>query len=144
MKLVSLLLVALTLAGATAAAAGATSTARTSSRGFCSTARGVAASIVNSTTFPSHRVTPAELKIAYGKVAAAEPALLATAPSSLKRDLRPVFGFINVLIADYKQAGWDISNLAPQLPTLAVQARKVNPHIQVVRAYLTTKCKLKV
>jgi hypothetical protein len=86
----------------------------------------------------------AALRTAYTKVAAAEPALLATAPTSLKPDLRPVFGFINNLIADFKQVNWKISNMTSQLPTLAVQARRVSPHIRVVRAYLNTTCKLDV
>jgi len=89
-------------------------------------------------------VTPAALKTAYTKVAAAEPSLLATEPASLKPHLRPVFGFINVLIADWKQADWKIANLQPKLPTLAAQARKVNPHIRVVQAYLDNTCKLGV
>jgi hypothetical protein len=144
MKLASLLVVVLALAAATAASAGATPSSQAGSQSFCSTARGVARSIVNSTTLPSGRVTPAELETAYTKVAAAEPSLLATAPASLKPDLRPVFGFINVLIADFKQAGWKVSNLTPQLPTLAAQVRKVNPHIRRVRSYLNATCKLNV
>ena len=144
MKLVSLLVVVLALAAATAASAGATPSAQTGSRSFCSTARGVARSIVDSTTLPSGRVTPAALKTAYTKVAEAEPSLLATAPASLKPDLRPVFGFINVLIADFKKANWKVSNLTPQLPTLAAQADRVSPHIRRVRAYLNTTCKLDV
>jgi hypothetical protein len=144
MKLVSLLVVVVSLATATAAAARATPTSQTGLQTFCSTARGVARSIVNSTTLPSGRVTPAALKTAYTKVAAAEPSLLATAPASLKTDLRPVFGFINVLIADFKQADWKVSNLTPQLPALAAQVRKVNPHIRRVRSYLDTTCKLDI
>lgn len=143
MKLVSLLAVVLALAAASAATA-AIPSAKTGSRGFCSTARSVARSIVNSTTLPSGRVTPAALETAYTKVAEAEPSLLATAPASLKPDLRPVFGFINVLIADFKQANWKVSNLRSQLPTLAAQARKVNPHIRRVRSYLDTTCKLDI
>jgi hypothetical protein len=144
MKLVSLLVVVLALAAVTAASAGATPAAQTASRSFCSTARGVARSIVNSTTLPSGRVTPTALKTAYTKVAAAEPSLLATAPASLKPELRPVFDFINVLIADFKKANWKISNLAPKLPTLAAQADRVSPHIRRVRSYLNTTCKLNV
>ncbi len=126
MKLVSLLVVVLSLAAATAAD-GATPTTQRGPRTFCSTARSVARSIVNSTTLPSGRVTPAALETAYTKVAAAEPSLLATAPTSLKPDLRPVFGFINVLIADFKQANWRVANLTPQLPTLAAQVRQGEP-----------------
>jgi hypothetical protein len=144
MKLGSLLLVVLALAGATAAAAGATPTAHAGSSSFCSIARSVGRDIVKSTTLPSGRVTPAALKTAYTKVAAAEPSLLATEPASLKPHLRPVFGFVNVLIADYKQAGWKIANLMPKLPALAVQARKVGPHMHVVQAYLDNTCHLGV
>jgi hypothetical protein len=144
MKLASLLIVVLALAAATAATAGAKTTAQTGSRSFCGTARGVARSIVNSTTLPSGRVTPAALETAYTKVASAEPSLLATAPSSLKRDLRPVFGFINVLIADFKQANWRVANLAPQLPTLAAKADVVKPHLRRVRSYLDGTCKLNI
>jgi hypothetical protein len=144
MKLVSLLVVVLALTASTAASAGATATAQTGSSSFCGTARGVARSIVNSTTLPSGRVTPTALKTAYTKVAAAEPSLLATAPAALKPDLRPVFGFINVLIADFKQANWKISNMTPQLPALAAKADKVSPHIRKVRAYLNSTCKLDV
>jgi hypothetical protein len=141
MKLVSLLLAIAALAGATA---GATSAAQTTSRSFCSTARSVAKSIVDSTTLPKGQVTPAALRTVYTKVADAEPALLATQPASLKPHLRPVFGFINVLIADYKQAGWKIGNMTAQLPTLAAQAQRVSPHIRVVKAYLNNTCKLDV
>jgi hypothetical protein len=141
MKLVFLLLVLFALAGASAAAGGA---AQTTSRGFCGTARSVARDIVNSTTLPKGQVTPATLKTTYTKVADAEPALLATEPKVLKPHLAPVFSFINVLITDYKQAGWKIGNMTAQLPALAAQAQRVSLHIRAVRAYLNGTCKLDV
>ena len=141
------LVVGLAVSAAEATSASASSSAPASNQtaaSFCGIARGVAHDIVNSTSLSSAAaLTPADLKTAYGKVAAAEPALLASSPKSLKVNLRQVFGFINLLIADYKKANWNVRGLLAD-PTLVPRAKAVQRPMHTVKVYLNTKCKLDV
>jgi hypothetical protein len=138
-----LALACLALAGY-APSAGAAPTARQSSSSFCGVARGVAKDIVSSTTMAKRRVNPTDIMITYKKVHAAEPALLAAAPSPVKSRLRPVFGFVNLVIADYKKVNWDPSALGPFLPSLAARGVKIEPQLQALRTYFRTTCKIDV
>lgn len=140
MKLITLTLVLVVLA-ANAATAGASSS-RTA--GFCGVARGVARGIVNSTSLNKGAVSPTDIRTTYLKIAAAEPALLSSAPAPVKANLRPVFGFLNLLIADFKKAHWTTAGLAPYLPALAPRAQAIQPQLHRLRAYFKTTCKLDV
>ena len=142
------LAVALAVAAADATSASASSTAPASNRtaaSFCGIARGVAHDIVNSTSLSrAAALTPADLKTAYGKVAAAEPALLASSPKSLKVSLRQVFGFVNLLIADYKKANWNVRGLVADMSRLVPRANAVQRPMHAVKVYLNGTCKLNV
>jgi hypothetical protein len=148
MKTVLLSLVlALAVSAADATSASASSSTRAGSEtaaSFCGVARGVARDIVNSTSL-SHAaaLTPADLKTAYGKVAAAEPALLSSSPKTLKSNLRQVFGFVNLLIADYKKTNWNVRGLLAD-PTLVPRAKAVQRPMHAVKIYLNGTCKLNV
>ena len=112
---------------------------------LCSVARGVAKDIVNSTSVTkAAALSPADLKTTYEKIAAAEPALLASASGPIKRDLKPVFRFVNVLVADLKKVNWRIAGLAPQFTTLTAGAAKIQPQLNAAQAYFKKTCKLAV
>jgi hypothetical protein len=143
MKLIPLSLVLIVLA-ANASTAGAASARTDRSASFCGVARGVARDIVNSTSLSKGAVSRADIRTTYLKIAAAEPALLASAPAPVKVDLRPVFGFVNVLIADFKKASWSIEGLAPYVPALLPRAQAIQPQLHRLRTYFKTTCKLDV
>ena len=136
--LLSLLLGLVVLTGYSAPA-GASTSSRSS---FCGVARGVARDIVNSTS--TSNATAANIKVVYEKIAAAEPALLSTAPAPIKSDLRPVFGFLNLLITDYKKVSWSPARLGPYYPTLVARARKVQAPLHALKVYFNTTCHLNV
>lgn len=142
----SLMLAVVVLTGYSASAGAAPSSHSASERAgsFCGVARGVARDILNSTTISNGRVAPANVKATWLRVAAAEPALLASAPKPIKADLRPVFGFVNLLIADYKKVNWQASGLAPYAPTLIARARAIQPQLHALKVYFNTTCKLNV
>jgi hypothetical protein len=129
---------------ATAGAAPSTRAGRDTARSFCGVARGVARDIVNSTSISNGRVVPANIKTTYEKIAAAEPALLASAAAPIKSDLRPVFGFVNLVIADFQRVNWNPSGISPYLPTLIARSRSVQRPLHAVKVYLNTTCKLDV
>jgi hypothetical protein len=148
MKLVplSLMFALVVMAGFSASAGAAQSSRSTPERAdsFCGVARGVARDILNSTTVSNGRVSPANLKATYLRIAAAEPALLSSAPKRIKADLRPVFGFVNLLIADYKKANWNVSGLAPYASTLVARGRAIQAPLQALKVYFKKICKLNV
>jgi hypothetical protein len=146
MKLIPLTLVLVVLAGnaATAGASSSRTDRSAASAGFCGVARGVAREIVNSTSISKGVVSQANIRTTYLKIAAAEPALLSSAPAPVKADLRPVFRFVNVLIADFKKANWSVAGLAPYMSTLVPRAEAIQPQLRRLRAYFKTTCKLDV
>jgi hypothetical protein len=148
MKLVplSLMFALVVLAGFSTSAGAAPSSRSIPERAgsFCGVARGVARSILNSTSVSNSRVSPANAKATWLKVAAAEPALLASAPKRIKADLRPVFGFVNLLIADYKKVNWNGAGLAPYAPTLLARAQAIQKPLNALKVYFKTTCKLNV
>ena len=139
MKLLVLSLGLAALLGATASSAGAS---RTTTLDFCGTARSVAHDIVASTNVANARAT--NLKTTYLKIAAAEPALLSSAPGTVKVHLRPVFGFVNFVISDMKKVNWNIARLGPYTPALLARARSVQGHIPPLQVYFNKTCKLDV
>src|SRR5581483_9244736 len=82
------------------------------------------------------------VKASYLRIATAEPALNASAPRSLKPHLRPIFSFVNLLIADFDKVGWQPAGMAQYFPKLLPRAEAVTPHLHVVDAYLKGTCKL--
>jgi hypothetical protein len=146
MKLVPLsLMVALVVLTGYATSAGASPSSQSSPEragSFCGVAKGVARDILNSTTVSNGRVSPANIKATYLRIAAAEPALLSSAPKRIKADLRPVFGFLNLLITDYKKVNWNPSGLAPYAPTLLARAQAIQPPLQALKVYFKSTCKL--
>lgn len=146
MKLVllSLLLALVVLAGysTSAGASPSSRSTREAARSFCGVARGVARDIVNSTSISN--ATPANIKILYEKIAAAEPALLASAPRRVKSKLTRVLGFVNLVIVDYKKVSWNPSRLTPYLPTLVARGRTVQAPLHALKVYFNTTCHLNV
>jgi hypothetical protein len=128
---------------AAAGSAGAAGSASAAGASFCTVARGVARDIASSTSLTAAgNASPAALRTTYSRIAAAEPALLAAASGALKAHLRQVFAYLNVLIADLKQANWSMAALAPRLKALLPAAQKAAPHLQAVNLYLRKTCKL--
>jgi hypothetical protein len=144
MRLVALPLVLMLVALTSATAAGAATSSHEASSSFCGVARGVAHDILASTSAVNGRIVPANIKTVYLKIAAAEPALLSSAPGSIKPHLRPVLGFINLVIVDFKKVNWNPAGLPPYLPTLLARARSVQVHIHPLKVYFNTVCKLAV
>jgi hypothetical protein len=83
-------------------------------------------------------VLPANLKITYERIAAAEPALLATAPAPIKCDLKPVLSLVNLVIVDSKKVNWNPGRLTPYAPTLIARARAVQAPLHAVKVYFNT------
>src|SRR5262249_36333318 len=145
MKLATLLLALCTIAsGIAAAGADAAPSSNRASESFCSVARGVAQDIVASTSIPNGRAVPAHVKLVYTTIAANEPALLSSAPKKMKVHLRPVFGFVNLVVADFKKANWNLSAMAPYEPTLISRARAVGGHVHALELYFRKTCNLHV
>ena len=132
--------VAVSAALAQSAAAATTS----SSSALCTVARGVAKDIVDSTTIANGQALPGDVKATYEKVQAAEPSLIAAASHVQKTQLRQVFGFVNMLIADYKKANWSVAGLAPYAHVLIPRAAKVAKPMHSLKVYFDTTCKLNV
>jgi hypothetical protein len=145
MKLVplSLVLALVVLAGATTTA-GAAPSSRASSGAFCSVARGVARDILNATSISNGKVIPANIRITYTKVAAAEPALLAAAPAPVKANLKPVFGLVNGIIVVFKKVNWNPQAVTPYLAPLLPRWNAAQKPLQSLRVYFRTTCKLDV
>ena len=130
--------VALLAAGVAAAASASPSHAQS----FCSVSRGVAKQIVDSTRVLASE--PAKVKVTYEQIAAAEPALKSSAPRSVKVHLLPALSFVNLVIADFKSANWNVSGMTKYVPTLTARGEAVAPHLQALDTYFKTTCKLNV
>jgi hypothetical protein len=144
MKLASLSLVLAVVMGAGAASAGAAPTSRASAGAFCSVARGVARDIVSATSISNGNVVPANIRITYTKIAAAEPALLAAAPAPVKGNLKPVFGLLNAIIVVYKKVDWNPHATTPYLAPLLPRWQAAQKPLQSLRTYFRATCKLDV
>jgi hypothetical protein len=137
-----LVLVALTGFSTPAGASSSSRSSREAAGSFCAVARGVARDIVSSTAIVNGHLVPAKIKVIYEKIAGSEPALLASAPGPIKSDLRPVFGFVNLLIVDFKKVNWNPAGLAPYASTLTARAKTIQKPLNALKAYFKTTCKL--
>ena len=138
---VSVVMVALLAASATAAPASRSTRAVAGS--MCGVSKTVAGDIAHSTSLVGPASTPAYLKTVYGKIQAAEPTILAAASGGLKTDFQDVFGFVNTIIADLKQANWNVVGLAPHEKSLTAAANKVGPQLAAIKRYYDNSCKFK-
>jgi hypothetical protein len=146
LAVLSLMLVLVVLTGFSTSAGASSSSrlGRERAGSFCRAARSVARDIVNSTAIANGHVVPANIKVVYEKIAAAEPALLSSASKPIKSDLRPVFGFVNLLIADFKKVNWNPAGLASYMPTLIARARAIQKPLHALQVYFKGTCKLNV
>jgi hypothetical protein len=136
MKLPATLMVGLAAAAAVAATATAGPSASAS---FCSDGSAFAKG-TNILTTP-----PSVLKAHYTAFKAAEPAMLSSAPKSIKTDLTEVLNFDNGLFTELSKVGWSIANVPHSvLASWAVQGPKLKPASDVVIGYLDSNCGLKI
>jgi hypothetical protein len=77
-------------------------------------------------------------------VQAAEPSLLAAATGSVKTNLRPVFGLINVIVVDYRKAGWNPAGMVKYMPALLPRWKAVTSQLQALRRYFRGTCHIDV
>jgi hypothetical protein len=117
--------------------------AQPSGGNFCSVSRAVARNIAGVTKV-DQAATPATLKATWGAIAAAEPALKASATGSIKANLLPVLAFVNVVVADLKKVDWQVTGLAPYGATLLAGAQRIKPNVAVLDRYYRTTCHLHV
>jgi hypothetical protein len=142
MKRIALMLAVAALAAAATGAAVATAARTATDSKLCTVARGVARDIVASTSVSRGTVNPASIRTTYEKIAGAEPAVLAAASTPQKTDLKPVFAFVNLVIADFRKVNWNPAGIAPYASTLLVRAQAVQGHIHRLQVYFRTVCKL--
>jgi hypothetical protein len=140
----SLAVLAICSGGAKGAPSSSSSSSASPTGNLCAVAHGVARDIVNATSVTNGNVTPANLKTTYETIARAEPALLASSSGSIKTDLRQVFGFVNLLIADFEQVNWQPSGISKYAPELLPRAAKVQRPLHALKVYFNTTCKLDV
>jgi hypothetical protein len=133
----------LALAVAPARAAQSSTSARTTAADLCSAARSVASQIVTSTSVSNIATAPSNLKATYLKIQAAEPSLLSAASGPQKTELKQVFGFLNLVIADLKKANWSVAALAPQFSTLEAKGAAVQKPLNALDLYFKNTCKFK-
>lgn len=132
------------LALAAAAAAPPSHAAGARSASLCSVAKGVAAQIVEATGLsPNTTMTPAKLKTLYLTVQRNEPALLGASHGSIHTNLHKVFGFLNLVIADFEKANWQLAGMARFFPSLEAKGQAVQAPIQAVKTYFQKTCKFK-
>ena len=148
MKLVLAALAAAVVVAASATvatAAPASHSGASAATSLCSVARDVAKSLVRVTSVQdAATATPATLRANWTKIVAAEPRLLRAASGSMKTNLRKVFGFVNVFVADLKQANWHVAGLGPKMPSLVAYANRVEPQLNAVKTYFRKTCKFAV
>jgi hypothetical protein len=87
------------------------------------------------------KLKPAQLKADDAVFKKDQPGALATAPGSIKADLKKIFTFDNTLFKDVSKVGWKISRLPRSvLAKLAVEGPKLKPASDKVIGYLDTHC----
>jgi hypothetical protein len=113
---------------------------------FCGTAKGIAASIVHSgnmispTGGESLQTVERKLKNSYAAIIKAQPALLGSAPGSIKPDLQKAFAAIDYINAKMKAVGWDFTKVAPFAQALAARAAAARPALTRLDAYFKGTC----
>ena len=143
-SLARLLIVLAAILAASVSAGAAAAKPAAAAGGLCNVARGVAHDIVESTSVADGSVTAAKLKSTYLTIAHAEPALLAAASGRNKVDLRRVFSFVNVVIADFEKVAWRPGGITRYIPALLPRARKAELPIHRLGLYFRGTCKLDV
>lgn len=132
------------LALAAAAVAPPAQATSASTASLCSVAKGVAKDIVRSASITANRtLTPAQVKTIYLTIQKSEPALLGAASGPMKANLRKVFAFVNVVIADFKQANWEPAGMVKFIPSLLPRVKAVASPLNAVGKYFRTTCKFK-
>lgn len=132
------------LALAAAALAPPSHAADTRSASLCSVAKGVAAQIVEATGLsPNTTMTPAKLKTLYLTVQRNEPALLGAAHGPMKTSLHNVFGFVNLVIADFQKTNWQLAGMVKYFPSLEAKGAAIQGSLQKVKTYFQKTCKFK-
>jgi hypothetical protein len=137
----SVLAIASGSAAATAAASSASSSARaaTSESRFCQKAV-VFGKSTNLTTLP-----PKILAADYAQLKALEPAMLSSAPSSIKTDLQQIFTFDDNLLSELSRVGWIMAKIPrASLETFAITGPRLKPASDKVIGYLDSTCGLKL
>jgi len=141
---------ALVLLAVGAATANASPASSVSAADFCGLVHGVAKTALN----PSSGLSPtaattslstmeSTLKTDFGKFEAAEPALIGSAPSPIKGDLKQVFGVDNVLFQDLKNAHWNFLALAGDEKYLLAEEAKIKVPLAALEAYFKGTCGIK-
>jgi len=126
-------------AGATASSASSSTRAAASESRFCQTAA-VFGKSANLTTLP-----PKTLAADYAQFKALQPAMLSSAPSSIKADLKQILTFDDGLLAELSKVGWLMARLPrTYLETLAVTGPRLKPASDKVIGYLDSTCGLKL
>lgn len=143
-SVIGLVFVVLALSVGSATAAPTSFSSRVAASSLCTVARGVAKDIVNSTSVSNGKANPANIKATYEKIAAAEPALLGASSGALRSDLHQVFGFVNLVIADFKKVDWSPAGMAQYVPTLLPRAAQVQKPLHTLELYFHKTCKLDV
>src|SRR5256885_4387302 len=54
----------------------------------------------------------------------------------------PIFGFVNLLIADFEKANWTASGLARYVPALVPRAQAIQPQLHALKVYFNGTCNL--
>lgn len=137
-------LAALTVGASVAGGASRTPAAAVRAASFCSVSRDVAKALVRATKGLSAASLPTQLETKYTLIVHAEPKLLGAAPGSLKRDLRKVFSFVNLVYAKLKSANWQIAGLASSIGVLEAKAKQAEPAVTRLGHYYRTTCRFHV
>jgi hypothetical protein len=116
---------------------------------FCGTAKGVAAALVHS----GNSLTPTattnlatfqkRLKATYASLLAAKPALIGSAPASIKADLQKTFSFISFINTKMNSVGWDFTKVTPFAQQLVAKAKAAQPALLHLSAYFRGSCHIK-
>jgi hypothetical protein len=87
------------------------------------------------------KLPPAQIKADDAVFKKDQPGALATAPASIKPDLKKVFTFDDMFFNDLSKVGWRISRLPRSvLEKLAAEGPKLKPASDKVIGYLDTHC----
>jgi hypothetical protein len=87
------------------------------------------------------KLKPATIKAEDAVFKKDQPGAVAAAPGSIKKDLKKIFAFDNLLFKDLSKVGWKISRLShSELATLGIKGPKLKPASDKVVGYLDAKC----
>jgi hypothetical protein len=84
---------------------------------------------------------PTKVRLLFTAIKKAEPALLASAPASIKGDLSQLFAVDNQFLAILKRAGYNFEKVPPAaVKTIERDEPKIEAASKAVDAYLTNTC----